>query len=305
MKMIEIGSSGIQASSVSLGCMRIGGMADDAVDTLLKAAWESGINFYDHADIYGGGKCEEVFARSIKRLGLKRDKLILQSKCGIRSGFFDFSREHITDSAERILKRLDTDYLDFLLLHRPDTLVEPDEVAGAFDKLHKAGKVRHFGVSNHNPSQIELLQSGVHQRLQANQLQFSMTNTGMIDHGLNVNMQIDRSPDRDGEVLDYCRLKKITIQAWSPFQHGFFAGPFLENPKFPELNQAIDKMAKLLGVSNTTIAIAWILRHPAKMQAIVGTTTPQRIRDSAKAADVELTRPQWYELYRAAGNKLP
>lgn len=305
MKMMNIGTSNLQASEVSLGCMRISKMADPAADALIRTAWEVGINFYDHADIYGGGKSEEVFARSVSRLGLKREQLILQSKCGIRKGSFDFSKEHILNSVDGILRRLQTDYLDILLLHRPDTLVEPEEVADAFSTLHHSGKVRHFGVSNHNPAQIELLQASLQQKLQANQLQFSMTNTGMIDHGLNVNMQIPRSIDRDGSILDYCRLKKITIQAWSPFQFGFFEGVFLDNPKFPELNRAIDALAKAYGVSNTTIAIAWILRHPARIQPIVGTTNPQRVRQVAAASNVALTRPQWYELYCAAGNPLP
>lgn len=305
MKIMNIGTTNLQASEISLGCMRISKMSDQAVDALIRTAWEAGINFYDHADIYGGGKSEEVFARSVTRLGLKRDQLILQSKCGIRKGFFDFSKEHILNSVDSILRRLQTDYLDILLLHRPDTLIEPEEVADAFSALHRTGKVRHFGVSNHNAAQIELLQASMQQKLQANQLQFSMTNTGMIDHGLNVNMQIPRSIDRDGSILDYCRLKKITVQAWSPLQFGFFEGVFLDNPKFPELNRAIDAMAKSFGVSNTTIAIAWILRHPARIQPIVGTTNPERVRQVAKASDVTLSRPQWYELYCAAGNALP
>jgi predicted oxidoreductase len=305
MRKIQIGTSGIQASPVALGCMRISGMDNASADALIKAAWDAGIDFYDHADIYGGGKSEEVFARSVARLGLKRDKMILQSKCGIRSGFFDFSREHILTSTDGILKRLATDYLDILLLHRPDTLYEPEEVAGAFETLHKSGKVRHFGVSNQNPGQMELLQSALGQKIVANQLQLSLTNTGMIDQGLNVNMQIDRSVDRDNGVLEYCRLKKITIQAWSPFQYGFFKGTFLGNDEFPELNKVIQKMAQKYHVADTTIAIAWILRHPAQIQAIVGTTNPQRVKQSVQAADITLTRPEWYELYRAAGNTLP
>lgn len=285
--------------------MRIANMEASAVDALVKTAVDVGINFFDHADIYGDGKSEEVFAHSVQRLGLERSQLILQSKCGIRKGFWDFSKEHILDSVEGILKRLKTDYLDVLLLHRPDALVEPEEVAQAFEQLHQRGLVRHFGVSNHNPSQIELLQASVPMKLQVNQLQFSITNTGMIDHGLNVNMEIDRSVDRDGGVLDYCRLKKITIQPWSPFQFGFFEGAFLDNPKFPKLNQVIDAMAERYGVSNTTIAITWILRHPARMQPIVGTTNPERVKQVALASGVSLTRQEWYEIYQAAGNTLP
>ena len=276
--MLPIGTSALEASEISLGCMRIANMEASAVDALVKTAVDVGINFFDHADIYGDGKSEEVFAHSVQRLGLERSQLIFQSKCGIRKGFWDFSKAHILDSVEGILKRLKTDYLDVLLLHRPDALVEPEEVAQAFEQLHQRGLVRHFGVSNHNPSQIELLQASVPMKLQVNQLQFSITNTGMIDHGLNVNMEIDRSVDRDGGVLDYCRLKKITIQPWSPFQFGFFEGAFLDNPKFPKLNQVIDAMAERYGVSNTTIAITWILRHPARMQPIVGTTNPERVK---------------------------
>ncbi len=305
MKTLPIGTSTLNASEISLGCMRIADMETSAVDALVKTAVDVGINFFDHADIYGGGLSEEVFAHSVQRLGFPRSQLILQSKCGIRKGFWDFSKEHILDSVEGILKRLKTDYLDVLLLHRPDALVEPEEVAQAFEQLHQRGLVRHFGVSNHNPSQLELLQASVPMKLQVNQLQFSITNTGMIDHGLNVNMEINRSVDRDGGVLDYCRLKKITIQPWSPFQFGFFEGAFLNNPKFPKLNQVIDAMAETYGVSNTTIAIAWILRHPAGMQPIVGTTNPERVRQVALASGVSLTRQEWYEIYQAAGNTLP
>ena len=303
--MLPIGTSALEASEISLGCMRIANMEASAVDALVKTAVDVGINFFDHADIYGDGKSEEVFAHSVQRLGLERSQLILQSKCGIRKGFWDFSKEHILDSVEGILKRLKTDYLDVLLLHRPDALVEPEEVAQAFEQLHQRGLVRHFGVSNHNPSQIELLQASVPMKLQVNQLQFSITNTGMIDHGLNVNMEIDRSVDRDGGVLDYCRLKKITIQPWSPFQFGFFEGAFLDNPKFPKLNQVIDALAESYGVSNTTIAITWILRHPARMQPIVGTTNLERVKQVALASGVSLTRQEWYEIYQAAGNTLP
>lgn len=305
MKTLPIGTSGLSGSEISLGCMRIAGMDPADVDTLLRVSWDAGIDFYDHADIYGGGKSEEVFAASVARLGLKRDQLILQSKCGIRSGFFDFSKEHILTSVDGILQRLDTDYLDILLLHRPDALVEPEEVAEAFTALHAAGKVRHFGVSNHNPGQIELLQASLPMKLEVNQLQLSVTNTGMIDQGLNVNMEIERSVDRDGGVLDYCRLKKITIQPWSPFQYGFFAGAFLDNPKFPELNQVLTALAEHYGVTPTTMAIAWLLRHPARMQPVIGTTSPDRVRQVALASGVALTRPHWYEIYRAAGNTLP
>jgi predicted oxidoreductase len=285
--------------------MRISSLSDQEVDELLAAAWDSGIDFYDHADIYGGGRSEEVFAGALSRTSIRREEILIQSKCGIRKGMFDFSRDHILAAVEGSLRRLQTDYLDVLLLHRPDTLVEPEEVADAFSQLHRAGKVRHFGVSNMNPGQIELLRRHVEQPLIANQLQLSLTNTGMIDAGFNVNMEIDPSIVRDGGILEYCRLHDITIQPWSPFQYGFFEGVFLGNDKFPELNRAIDAMAADKGVTNSAIAVAWLLRHPAKMQPILGTTQPQRVREIARAAQVEMTREEWYRLYLAAGNRLP
>jgi predicted oxidoreductase len=203
------------------------------------------------------------------------------------------------------LKRLRSEYVDVLLLHRPDALVEPEEVAAAFDSLQNSGKVKYFGVSNQNPMQIELLRKFVGQPMLFNQLQLSILFTGMIDAGINVNMKVDGSIDRDGSILDYCRLHDITIQPWSPFQYGFFEGVFLDNPKFPELNQKINAIASAKGVTNTAIAIAWLLRHPARMQPIIGTTTSQRVKDACQASNVTLTRQEWYEIYRAAGNKLP
>jgi predicted oxidoreductase len=234
-----------------------------------------------------------------------REKVILQSKCGIRQGMFDFSKDHILKSVDGILKRLRTDYLDVLLLHRPDALVEPEEVAEAFDRLEDSGKVRYFGVSNQKPMQIELLKKYLKQPIVANQLQLSITNANMISNGINVNMEVDASIDRDGSILDYCRLKDITIQPWSPFQYGFFEGVFLGNDKFPELNAKIDQIADKYGVSNTTITIAWLLRHPAKMQPITGTMNTSRLIDCIKASEIELSRQEWYEIYLAAGNKLP
>lgn len=280
-------------------------MEPSAIDELIKTSLDAGIDFYDHADIYGGGKCEEVFAASVARLGIDRSKLVLQSKCGIRKGFFDFSKEHILTSVDGILKRLDTDYLDVLLLHRPDTLVEPEEVAEAFDVLTQSGKVRNFGVSNFNPQQVELLQASLPMKLQANQLQLSIMHTGMIDQGLTVNMKHENSVDRDGGILDYCRLKKITIQPWSPFQFGFFEGVFIDHPKFPELNKVLDAMSEKYGVTKTGLAIAWIQRHPARMQSVLGTTKPARVKEVVDACKIDLSRPDWYEIYRAAGNILP
>ncbi|KZS48466.1 aldo/keto reductase [Paenibacillus glucanolyticus] len=305
MKTIKLGSSSLEVPVVAVGCMRINSLEKAEAERFVQSALEEGANFFDHADIYGSGACEEIFADAIHMNAEIREKIILQSKCGIRQGMFDFSKEHILDSVDGILKRLKTDYLDVLLLHRPDTLVEPEEVAEAFDKLESSGKVRHFGVSNQNPMQIQLLKKAVKQPLVANQLQLSITNTTMIQSGINVNMENDAAVNRDGSILEFCRLHDITIQPWSPFQYGFFEGVFLGSDKFPELNQKIDEIAEKYSVSNTTIAISWLLRHPAHMQPIIGTMNINRLKDCIKAGDVTLTREEWYAIYRAAGNILP
>ncbi len=305
MKTIKLGTSELQGSAISLGCMRISQMEVNEVSKLVNSSMDAGINFFDHADIYGAGGSEEVFAKAVDMSPSSREKMLIQSKCGIRKGFFDFSKEHIINSVDGILKRLNTDYLDVLLLHRPDTLIEPEEVAEAFTKLETSGKVRHFGVSNQNPSQIELMNTALKQPIIINQLQFSAAHTGMIDVGLNVNMKNDATINRDGGILEYCRIKNITIQSWSSLQYGFFEGVFLDSNKYVELNETLQKYADEYGVTKSAIAIAFILRHPAKMQAIIGSTNVDRVLEMAKAADVELTREQWYEIYRSAGNILP
>lgn len=305
MKTMKLGSSTLEVPIIAVGCMRIKTLAKNDAENFVQTALEEGANFFDHADIYGGGKCEEIFADAIHMNDSIREKIILQSKCGVRKGMFDFSKQHILQSVEDILKRLKTDYLDILLLHRPDALMEPEEVAEAFDLLQSSGKVRHFGVCNQKPMQIKLLQKSLKQPIIANQLQLSITNANMISNGFNVNMVNDSALDRDGSVLDYCRLNDITIQPWSPFQYGFFKGVFLGSDKFPELNKKIDEIAEKYQVSNTTIAIAWILRHPAHMQPVTGTTSPARLKDCFRAANISLTREEWYEIYRAAGNVLP
>ena len=298
--------AGEKASRVAQGCMRIGGLSDAELDRLIKTDLDNGINYFDHADIYGGGKCESRFGDFLKANPGIRDKMLIQTKCGIKPGSYDFSKEHILTAVEGSLQRLGVDYVDFLLLHRPDTLAEPDEVAEAFDTLRRAGKVRHFGVSNHDPLQMELLNRALGEnRIVADQLQFSLTNTTMIDAGLNVNMENGAAVNRDGSVLNYCRLNGITIQPWSPFQYGFFEGVFIGNDKFPELNKKLDEVAARYGVTATGMAIAWILRHPATMQPIVGSTTPERMAQIARAADVTITHDEWYELYRATGKTLP
>ena len=303
MYQIQLGKSGLQVPTVAVGCMRIAEKTEKEVAAFVDTALGLGANFFDHADIYGGGKSEEVFGKAVA--GMDREKLLIQTKCGIRPGQFDFSYEHIVGSVEGSLKRLGMEYVDVLLLHRPDALCEPEEVARAFEHLKNSGKVCHFGVSNHNPYQMQLLQNALDMPLCANQMQFSIMHAPMIQSGINVNMFNDSGINRDGGVLDYCRLNQITIQPWSPMQYGFFEGCFVDNEKFPELNGVLEKIGNQYGVSKTTVAFAWILRHPAKMQPVTGTTNLNRLADCLKASEIALTRAQWYEIYLAAGNKLP
>lgn len=305
MKKISIGKGEITASDIALGCFRMHTLTVKEASLVIHTALEQGIDFFDHADKYGEGRCEEIFSEAIDMKAAIREKIFIQSKCGIKPTSFDFSKEYILSAVDGSLKRLKTEYLDVLLLHRPDALVEPEEVAEAFTILHSSGKVRYFGVSNQNPMQMELLSKYINQKLIINQLQFGIMNTGMIDAGLNVNMQNSRSIDHDGSILDYCRLKDITIQAWSPFQYGFFEGVYLDNDKFPELNKQINKLAAEKGVPNTAIVAAWIARHPAKMQTIAGTMNPSRLKDLCQASKIELTRQEWYDIYLSAGNLLP
>ncbi len=304
VKKIKFGPTDIEVSSVILGLMRIN-QAKDPVKVLTTAI-DNEITFFDHADIYGGGECETIFADALAKTDAKREALFIQSKCGIVPGkMFDFSKEHIISSVEGSLKRLNTDYLDALLLHRPDTLFEPEEVAAAFDQLEKDGKVKYFGVSNQKPGQIELLKKYVSQPLVANQLQFGIMHTGMIDQGIHVNMTDGGSVDHDGEILEYSRLHDMAIQAWSPYQYGFFEGVFIDNDKFPELNEKLVALADKYKTTPTGIASAWILRHPANIQVIAGTMTPHRIEEIAQASEIVLTREEWYDVYKAAGNILP
>lgn len=304
MKTITIGGK-IPASAVSLGCMRMDILDDKRVDEIMDTALENKINYFDHADIYGRGKSEALFGSYLARHKGVRDKLFIQTKCAIHDGQYDFSKEHIISSVDGSLKRLGIDYVDALLLHRPDTLMEPEEVAETFDLLESSGKVRNFGVSNHNPMQIELLKTAVKQPLTVNQLQLSVTEAGMVTSGMNANMKNTESVMHDGSVLEYSRLNKITIQAWSPFQYGFFKGTFVDNPDFPKLNAKLAEIAEKYSISKTGVATAWVLRHPANMQLIAGTMNPEHLMDICKGADVTLTHAEWYEIYRAAGHCLP
>ncbi len=306
MRTMKLGRSDLQVPVIAVGCMRLNRVSRPEADRLIHTALDEGAIFFDHADVYGSGACEEIFADSVHMNASVREKVILQSKCGIiRGSRFDFSKEHILEAVDGSLRRLRTDYLDVLLLHRPDALMEPEEVAEAFDTLQSSGKVRHFGVSNQNPMQMQLLQKSLKQPIVANQLQLSIAFATMISAGIHVNTLSEYAVDRDGSVLDFCRLSDITIQPWSPFQYGFFQGVFLGSAEYPELNAKIDEIAARYGVASTTIALAWLLRHPAHMQPVIGTMNAGRLRDCVKAAEVHLTREEWWEIFLAAGNTLP
>ncbi len=304
MKRISIGGA-MTASAISLGCMRMSDLDDARVDAIMDTALAHGINFFDHADIYGGGEAENRFGAYLRRHAGVRENIYIQTKCALHDGMYDFSKEHILRAVDGSLQRLGVDYVDALLLHRPDPLMEPEEVAEAFDILQAAGKVRHFGVSNQHAMHMELLKTAVKQPLIINQLQFSVTEAGMITSGTNVNMKNAESVMHDGAFLEYARIKGITIQAWSPFQHGFFGGSFIDNEQFPELNQKLAEVGEAHGITKTGAAAAWILRHPANMQVIAGTMNPKRLAEICDAADVTLTREEWYAIYRAAGHRLP
>lgn len=303
--MQRLGNTELEVSRLALGCMRMAAITREEAAKVLDASLQAGITFFDHADIYGGGESELRFAQAMADAGIKREELVLQSKCGIRKGYFDFSKEHILESVDGILSRLGTDYLDVLALHRPDALMEAEEVAEAFRLLKAAGKVRHFGVSNQNSYQMELLQSYLEKPLVVNQLQLSPAHTPMIDAGLHVNMHESGAVVRDGGVLDYCQLKKITVQAWSPFQVDLGQGLLMTHPDYTELTKTLQGYADQYGVTLEAIVVAWILRHPAKIQTIIGSMNPDRIVAMAVAEQVQLSRPEWYDIYRSAGNTLP
>ena len=308
MKMFTPPQTSLEASRVILGLMRIAELDNKEIQDLVGSARDAGINFFDHADVYGGNHgCERRFGAAITFAPADRESVIIQSKVGIRDGFWDFSKEHILESVDESLAALRVDYLDILLLHRPDTLVEPEEVAAAFDALKSSGKVRNFGVSNQTPPQVELLKRSVTQPLAFNQVQLSITHAPLIAAGIAANMAgLDQSIDRDNGILDYARLNNITLQAWSPFQKGFFDGVFIgDREHVGPLNDALDEIAATYGVTPTGIAVAWITTHPATMQVVLGTTKPERVIESAAGSDVRLSREEWYRLFTAAGHTLP
>ena len=308
MRYITLGQDDKELSEIVLGMMRIEDKSVKEVEELVETALSVGINAFDLADIYGRGRCEELLGLVLKNRPDLREKMWIQSKCGIRIEeftYFDFSKEYILQSVDGILERLQVDYLDSLLLHRPDALMEAEQVAEAFEILQKSGKVRDFGVSNQNPMMMELLKKDVKQPLAVNQLQLSAAFTPGFESGFHVNMEDSQAAMRDGSIFEYCKLHDVVIQAWSVLQFGYFKGNFVGNEKFQALNQVLDRLAIKYGVTSSTIAISWILRYPAKMQAVVGTTNPNHLREVSQAANFSLTRKEWYEIYLAAGNNLP
>lgn len=312
MKYYNLSQSNTKISSVIQGCMRLKGKTITEVEQIIRTDMEQGINHFDHADVYGSanarGECEELFGTVLQSAPSLRGDMYIQSKCGIRKsgkGYYDFSKTHIIEATNAILSRLKIEYLDAMLLHRPDALMEAEEVAEAFDYLYQSGKVKNFGVSNMNGMQIELLKQYVKQPIVFNQMQLSIAHSVMIDAGLSVNNHMDQSIDYGQGCLEYAQLNNIIIQAWSPFQKGFFEGTFIGDlQNYKELNEVLDSLAKKYEVTNTAIAVAWILRHPAHMQVILGTTNIERIKDAGAGSEVTLSREEWYQIYTASGKKI-
>ena len=312
MNYQAIGLTSYNASRIAMGVMRIAGKSREEAAEIVQAAIDCGINFFDTADIYGAGESSRVLGQALQDLGIDRDQVILQTKFGIspdftgkRQGIYDFSRDHLLSSLEAELNRLQTDSVDFVLLHRLDTLCDLDELGETMTEIVDSGMARHIGVSNMGPWTCEMLQSNLDQKFEVNQLQFGLCHAGMIRMQLHENMEDDDAADRDGGVLAYSQLTDMTIQAWSPLQYGMFAGTFIDNEQFTDLNDALGEIAQAKGVSKEAVAIAWILRHPARMQVVSGSMSSERIRAIAAGADIELSRQEWYDLYRAAGNDLP
>ena len=309
MHTFPLPHTGTDVSSIVLGFMRITDLDDDRIRRLVDTALDVGVTVFDHADIYGGAPhtCEKRFGDAVTLTPSQRERISIQSKVGIRDGWFDFSEEHIVTTVEASLAALGVDHLDTLLLHRPDTLVEPEEVAAAFDHLHASGKVLGFGVSNHTPGQIELLKTAVKQPILFDQVQLSIVHSPLIAAGLTANMGTeDQSVDRDNGLLDYARTRNITLQAWSPFQSGTSSGVFVgDRQNYPELNDALDVSAEMHGSTPSAVATAWITRHPANIQVVLGTTNPDRVVEAASGSDIRLTRQEWYRLFRSAGHTLP
>ncbi len=312
-------------SRLSFGCMGLGGTWDDApieqhhfeaALAATDAALEAGINFFDHADIYTLGKAERVFADVMKARPGLREKIFIQSKCAIRfadeaaglPGRYDFSKEYISDSVDGILKRLDIDYLDILLLHRPDPLMEPEEVAEVFDGLKDSGKVRHFGVSNMNAHQIDYLQSYLDQPLIVNQIPLNLAQLDWLDEGVLTGTPEGKDVNFAPGTLEYCRRNGVQIQSWGSLAQGLFSGRDIsqESDTVKATAAYVQELAQIHGCSREAIVLAFLMRHPVGIQPVIGTINPDRVRACGEATRVELSREQWYKLYvTSRGQRLP
>jgi len=318
MKTSILPHTDLSVSELIYGCMRIRGswspeaLTEEEIAAGLRsvrAALDAGITFFDHADIYGRGRCEELFGHLWKREGVARDQLVLQSKCGIRPGLcYDFRPDYIRASVEGSLQRLQTDYLDILLLHRPDVLMEPDAIAEVFAELKASGKVRYFGVSNFTPAAQELLQSRLPDPLVTNQIRFGLGFINPVESWLVAGRSADGIQTRGEGILEYCMQHRIRPQAYSPVVYGGILEPLAESdtPALRGLKELLNAMAAEKGVSPDVIALSWVMRHPAGIQPIIGTTRPERIHTAARALDLPLSHEEWYSLFIAArGNALP
>lgn len=315
----------ISSSRLILGCMGLGGSWDQnpltkedriTAEKAVEAALSSGITMFDHADIYKMGKAEAVFGEILREKPELRENIILQSKCGIRfkennlPQRYDFSKEHILQSVDGILKRLNTEYLDILLLHRPDPLMEPEEVAEAFDKLKTTGKVRNFGVSNMSSSQIKLLQTYCSDPIIVNQLELSLKRIDWLEQGVLVNQKSGNEVNFADGIIEHCRLNDIQIQAWAPLSYGMYSGREIENSTDSDLKtiELVQNMAREKDTSTEAIVLGWLMRHPSYIQPVIGTSNPQRIKNCQDAIyqAENMTREEWYTLYTASrGAKMP
>lgn len=296
--------------ALMLGMMRAEELDAAALRSLVAEALDVGVEWFDHADIYGSAwhGCEAHFGDALQANAGARAALKIQTKCGIVRGksAYDLSYAHIVRQVEGSLRALRIDTIDSLLLHRPDALCEPDEVARAFDELEASGKVRAFGVSNHTARQIELLRGSVRQPLVVNQLQLSLAHAPAIAQGVAANIAGEpQSVMRDDGVLDYCRTTGIAVQAWGPLQSPIAAGSFLAAPEHAALNAELSRVAAEHGVSELEVAVAWISRHPARPTVVLGSTRPERVRAAVRGTGLPLSRGDWYGLFRAAGYQVP
>ena len=291
--------------NLGLGCMRLGKLTTEEAEKLISFALDNGITFVDHADIYGSRKCETLFGEVLKRNPNFRKQMIIQSKCGICKGYYDLSKEYIIKQVEESIRLLNCEYLDILLLHRPDALVDYDEVNEAFNYLYDKGLVKEFGVSNMNPIQIELYNKKLDHKIKYNQVQFSLIHSHMISESLFVNMSEVESAMRSGTLIEYSMLKDISLQAWSPLMASWDDGTFIDNPKYEQLNKKLEEVASKYNVTKNCIAISWILRHPANILSIVCTTSIVQLNGMIKAIHIKLTREEWYGLYLSSNHILP